>query len=321
MDISLFCAENHGIFCFSAYDHAVFYGAPDVAIDLGSANTRLFAAGRGLLAETPSIIGGAFHPLRRGVVADVGGVVALLEPLIGRVRRLAMRPRALACIPSGASADERKALQQATRAAGAREVAILSEPLAAAVGANLDLSSGYGQMLIDLGDGVTDIAIVRGGQVIHNATFHSGCSDLRGALLTHLEHHRGVQVAEHDAERLVREACSLPTDTACSWMSVRNGSQTLPVGSDDVLGVIEPVLDRIADFVGDFVRDLPNNLAVEVIESGACITGGGAKLVTLVDLLRVRSGLTIRVAADPLHAVIHGAGRILTGRGAKTLWS
>jgi rod shape-determining protein MreB and related proteins len=299
----------------------VFLGTPDVAIDLGSANTRLFAAGRGLLAETPSIVGGTFHPLRRGVIVDVGGAAALLEPLIGRVRRFRSRPRVLACIPSEATEDERKALRQATRAAGARQVAILPEPLAAAVGADLDVSSEYAQMLVDLGDGITDVAVLRGGEVVQNASLPSGCSDLRTTLLEYLKTERGVTVTDVEADRVVREVCSLPLDTAYAWLSLHARPEPTSIGSGDVLDIIEPVLERIASFVDDFLRDLPHSLAVEIIESGACVTGGGAKLAALVDLLRERSGLAITPAADPLHAVIRGAGRIISGRGAKTLWN
>lgn len=263
MTFSRFLAENRDFFAIGVkIAHVLLHSAlrcPDVAIDLGTANTRLFATGRGLLAETPSIVGGMFHPLRGGVIVDIGGAAELLEPLIGRVRRLAARPRALACVPSDATSDETKALRHATRAAGARDVAIVAEPLAAAIGAGLDVASPYAHMLVDLGDGVTDLAVIREGQMIRTAALRVSCSD-------------------------------------------------------------RSAHDEIASFFDDFVRDLPAAVAAEVIESGACATGGGARNQSLVDLLRTRSGIRVTVAHDPLHAVINGAARILTGPGARTLW-
>lgn len=266
--------------------------APDVAIDLGTANTRVFASGRGVVGETPSVVGRRFHPLRRGVVVDIGGAAELLEPMLGSTRRLGFRPRALACVPGDATADETQALRQATRAAGARDVAIISEPLAAAIGAGLDIASPYAQMLVDLGDGVTDIAVIRCSEVVQSESLRLGCCDLRSVVMD-----EGVD--EEQAERLMRERFERDRLTP------------------DMLVVAR----RIALFVDDFVRDLPDSLAVEVVESGICATGGGAHLTGLIELIRDQSGMSVNIADDPLHAVIRGASRILTGPGAHMLWS
>lgn len=266
--------------------------ALDVAIDLGTANTRVFAAGRGLVGEMPSVVGHAFHPLRRGVVVDIGGAAELLEPLLGRARRFGSRPRALACVPSDATTDERNALRQATRAAGARDVAIVEEPLAAAIGAGLDVGSPYAQMLVDIGDGITDLAVIRSGALLHTDSLRLGCGDIRDTVVD--EGH-----AELRADTLMRQRCNEAALTG------------------DMFGVVE----QIAMFVDDFVRDLPDAIAAEVVESGICATGGGAHLLALVQLIRERSGMTLTVAHDPLHAVIYGASRMITGPGAHTLWT
>ena len=265
---------------------------PDVAIDLGTANTRVFASGRGVVGETPSVIGRRFHPLRRGVVVDIGGAAELLEPMLGSTRRLGFRARALACVASDATADETRALCQATRAAGARDVAIVSEPLAAAVGAGLDIASPYAQMLVDLGDGVTDIAVIRSSEVLQSESLRLGCCDLRSIITD-----EGFD--EEQAEQLMRERFR----------------------SDELTPDMMLVAGRIASFVDDFVRDLPDSIAVEVVESGICATGGGAHLFGLIERIREQSGMTVSVANDPLHAVIRGASRILTGPGARMLWS
>lgn len=266
--------------------------APDVAIDLGTANTRVFAAGRGLVGETPSVVGHTFHPLRRGVIVDIGGAAELLEPLLARARRLGSRPRALACIPGDANPEEHEALRQATRAAGARDVAIVPEPLAAAIGAGLDIASPYAQMLVDIGEGITDIAVIRSGTLLLTDSLRLGCGDIRDTLMDE-------GAVAHRAEWLMRERCS--------------GAGLTP----HMLAVIE----QIASFVDDFVRDLHDSVATEVIESGICATGGGTHLAALVQLMRERSGMTITVAHDPLHAVIRGASRMITGRGARMLWT
>lgn len=274
------------------YHFAVLLSAPDVAIDLGTANTRVFASGRGVVGETPSVVGRRFHPLRRGVVVDIGGAAELLEPMLGRTRRLGFRPRALTCVPSDATEDEMRALRQAARAAGARDVAIVSEPLAAAIGAGLDIASPYAQMLVDLGDGVTDIAVIRSSEVLQSESLRLGCCDLRGSVMD-----EGLD--ESQAEFLMRKRFELDRLTPDMLLVAR----------------------RIATFVDDFFRDLPDALAVEVVESGICATGGGACLSGLVQLIREQSGMSISVARDPLHAVIRGASRILTGPGAHMLWS
>jgi rod shape-determining protein MreB len=281
--------ENHGI---GEYHHRVLLSAPDVAIDLGTAITRVFAVGRGVVGETPSIVGRTYHPLRRGVIVDIGGAAELLEPLLGSTRRLGSRPRALTCVPSDATADEQFALRQATRAAGAREVAIVQEPLAAAIGAGLDVSSPYAQMLVDIGDGVTDVAVIRSGEILESESLRLGCSDLRDKVIDD-----GIDAIQADA--WMRELCRF----------------------DRLSPGMLAIAEQIASFVDDFVRDLPDSVAAEVVESGICATGGGANLAALVRLMRDKSGMTISVAADPLNAVIRGASRIITGRGARTLWA
>src|SRR5262249_7266062 len=187
--------------------------APDIAIDLGTANTRLYALGRGMIADEPSIVrmsletgrveavgrcavrlryrngnASSVSPLRAGVIEDVDAAASLLKPLMWRARRLGlMRPRALACAPTDASEKERAALIEVTRRAGASYVAIAPEPLAAAIGAGLDISSPYAQMVVDIGDGVTDIAVIRSGTLVATSAVRKACSDLHSAILNHVE--------------------------------------------------------------------------------------------------------------------------------------
>ncbi|MGH9802310.1 MAG: rod shape-determining protein, partial [Blastocatellia bacterium] len=181
---------------------------PDLAIDLGTANTRLYALGHGLIANEPSLIrfqqytgeveavgaqaawlssndpySPTVSPLHAGVVADIEAASSLLKPFLKRAQRFGLfKPRVLACAPTDACEEERAALIEAAQRAGASEVYIAPEPLAAAIGAGMDVASHYAQMIVDIGDGVTDIAVVRSGSLILTSAVRTACSDLRNAV-------------------------------------------------------------------------------------------------------------------------------------------
>src|SRR5512135_1197775 len=195
---------------------------PDLAIDLGTANTRLYAGDRGVVVEEPTAWNGQAQkarspatpwqesqltPVQAGVVVDIEAAAALLSPLIRRARRVHLvRPRALLCTPSDASEHERAALVETAHRAGASVLAVSPEPLAAALGAGLDPTSRYASMIVDIGSGVTDIAVIRSGRIIHSAAVRMGCSDLRSAVSVMVKVRHGVQPFLNEAERLIREA-------------------------------------------------------------------------------------------------------------------
>jgi rod shape-determining protein MreB len=330
---------------------------PDLAIDLGTANTRLYADGYGLIADEPSIImvrpdtgtveavgaGAKYHvrngrrrivaPLRSGVVADVDAASALLAPLFRRARRFGLtRPRLLACAPTDAGTGERDALIEAASRAGAGRVVLAPEPLAAAIGAGMDVALDYAQMIVDVGDGVTDIAIIRSGELIMTSAVRTAYSDLKKAVSAVVAESCGIDLNPQDAERLIREVGiahrdryrekleALPPHVAAG-NDLRTGiMRRARVSKKDLIFAIDGVLAEIVGFVAGTVRTLPPGISCEVIESGIRLTGGGALLDGLVDSLSAETGIEVRKARDPLHAVIDGARQMLRTGIATGLW-
>ena len=262
----------------------------DLAIDLGTANARASSGAKGAYVERPSLLDGV-HPIRGGAIVDIGAASDVLAPLVAKSRRWGfLRPQAIACVPTDATADEREALEQATIAAGARDVTLVLEPLAAAIGAGLDLSSPYAQMLIDFGDGITDAAIIRSGEVISSWALRCGCSDLRRVVAD------ALNVDDTAADLLMRRVCN---DVSAARAN--------PI----VLAALQPAIERLTDFVCDYFFSLPDSISVEVIETGITATGGGALLPMITSMVALQSGVSVNTAADPLHAVIRGAGAML----------
>lgn len=290
---------------------------PEVAIDLGTANTRVTSTRSGLVESESSVAGNL--PLRHGVVVDIHGASQLLAPLIGKASgRRRANPRALVCIPTDANADEREALIAATMEAGARAVAIVPEPLAVAIGAGVDIGSCYANMLVDIGDGVTDIAVFRDGDVIRTSSLRVACSDLRLLVGDWLTWHRRVTMPQAKLDAIVRTACR--PDIADSFEFRIAGVTGRPVTAADVRTLIDTTLDDIASFVTSFFVRLPDSEATEIIENGIVVTGGGASLPRCVARLTHHLRLAPEIPADPMHAVIAGARTLLTGPKAGELW-
>ncbi|HMV47220.1 MAG TPA: rod shape-determining protein [Blastocatellia bacterium] len=326
--------------------------APDLAIDLGTANTRLYALGHGLIADEPSLIrlqpetgeveavgahaawlanvdpySPSVSPLHAGVVADVEAASSLLKPFLKRAHRFGLfKPRVLACAPTDACEEERAALIEAAQRAGASDVYIAPEPIAAAIGAGLDISSHYAQMLVDIGDGVTDIAVIRAGNLILTSAVRTACSDLRNAVSEMVSYRHGVLLFPQEAERLMH-LIGANFDYSQEELLVAAGTDWLTgeplqlcVSSYDLNEAIEPVLDTIVDAIQTTVRKLPEETSCEVIENGICLTGGGAMLQGLPERLAAATSFEVRVAEDPLMAVINGARQMLDVGIATDVW-
>lgn len=325
---------------------------PDLALDLGTANTRLYANGRGVIADEPSVVrispdtgiiesvgaraarredydaGRNFiAPLHGGVVADVSAAAALLAPLLRRARRLGLlRPRVLACVPSDACAEEREALIEATRRAGASAVTLTPEPLAAAVGIGLDISLPYAQLLVDIGDGVTDIAVIRSSALVSTAAVRTACSDLISAVRNNIAALYGVELYQREELRLIRSVgvgqrklSSAPYVAAGA--DCRTGKlRRIPINGQHVAEALDPVVAVIVEAVGRAVRELPPELGSEVVESGIHLTGGGAGLPGIAELIAAETLLDVSPAKEPMKAVIRGASRILKVGVATNVW-
>lgn len=330
------------------------FADPDLAVDLGTANTRLYAVGRGLIADEPTVVSispqtgsieavGAraarmashdettlrpVSPLRAGVVKDIDAAASLLSPLFRRARRFGlMKPRVLACAPTDACDDERAALVEAARRAGASAVTIAPEPLAAAIGAGLDVSSPYAQMLVDVGDGVTDIAIIASSTVIFSSAVRTACSDLHAAVQSHIADRHGTMLYFHEAERLTRRVGLVGRTAPEQSISAKGehcttGRETkVVVTNREVSDALAPGVDTILGAIRRTLQEIPHTTACEVIENGLCLTGGGARLPGFAGFLAAETQLDVNPAADPLRAVIDGARQMIAVGRLTGIWA
>ncbi len=328
------------------------FADPDLALDLGTANTRLYARGRGIIADEPSIVRmqtdtgrieevgisavfsikdkqhSIISPLRAGVVADVRATTALLTPLLRRGRRMGMlKPRVLVCTPTDACEEERAALIEAIRSAGAASVAIAPEPLAAAIGGGLDVASEHAQMIVDIGDGVTDVAVIRLGSLLVTDALRIACSDLTQAVCKLVAERYDLKLYQKEAKRLVHKiGATNPQNPASSFIAagddVRTGTlRRVNIYGYEIAAALNPVLKEIVAAVGLAVRNLPSEIACEVIESGIRLTGGGACLPGMTGLLANETNLSVRPVKEPMSAVINGARQMLAVGAATNLWA
>lgn len=291
---------------------------PDIAVDLGTATTRVLAEDQARALESPSSTAGK-SAMRAGVVRDPEAAAAVVRPLLDRTRRSRwFGPRVLACTPTDASADERAALIGAMRSAGASKVVVVPEPLAAAVGSGVDVAAGVARMLVDIGEGVTDCAVIRAGQVLAAAAARTACSDLHQAVAALAASRYGVSLSPAQAERITRQVGV--AEVTEDLLIVLPGGAELYLAAQDLAAALAPITSRMLFVVDALLRDLPAALGVEVIETGIHLTGGGALLPGMAASIEARTGLSVTVAADPLHAVILGAQTMLPTISAVGLW-
>jgi rod shape-determining protein MreB len=264
--------------------------------------------------------------VRNGVICDLDLAVSVLAPVMRQLRGRLVAPRVLTCVPSNSSAEERATLAEATRAAGASEVALVAEPLASAIGAGLPTGESHARLLVDIGDGVTDLAVIRDGEVIVGRSLRAACGALREALVEYVRQRHEVDVDLDQADDLVASYGRIPQSGtrssahASAWRVGSNKPVKLLLPHDEILAATETVEESIVGFVANEVRALPDGIAVEVIESGLLVAGGGALLSRLVSGIDARTGLHVRTARDPLRATITGVRAMLPVAAKTGLW-
>lgn len=295
------------------------FARPDLAIDVGTAVTRLCAKSSVVL-ERESFVRDQLGEqqlrraaLRRGVVCDIAAAAEVIEPMLAKFGPHRERPGVLVCTPSDALRTEREALVEAVTEAGATVVRVVPEPLAAAIGSGLDVSGEQARMIADIGDGVTDIAVLARGGVLHSEAIRTGCSDIRRTITEWLEWHHGLVIDHDEAHSILLDFCNAARRAQFEIGGAIAGRRALlHFRRDDLGAVIEPAIDTIAFFVATMFRRLPENVAAEILQSGMMIAGGGAKLDLLVERIERATGLTTDRPSDPLHCVIAGARSMLS---------
>ncbi len=315
----------------------------DIGIDLGTANTLIYLSGEGIVLQEPSVVaiderdGTAYavgheankmigrtpkdiktvRPLRDGVIADFDAAEMMLRAFIQRVRRGLFNPRIAIGIPSGVTLVEWRAVMDATRRAGAREVYPIDEPLAAAIGAGLPVTEPTGNMIVDIGGGTTEVAVLSLQGLVLSESVRVAGDELTNAIMTYLKRVHNLVVGERTSEEIkIRIGSAYPTAEEES-MEVRGLHlpsglpRTVTVKTTEIRESMAEPLSVIVEAVKRTLENTPPELAADIIDRGIMLTGGGALLNGLDTLISHETGIVTLVAPAPLNCVVLGAGRVL----------
>jgi rod shape-determining protein MreB and related proteins len=315
----------------------------DMAVDLGTANTLVYVRGRGISLNEPSVValntqtreilavGGeakkmigrtpdtitAVRPLKDGVIADFEVTEQMLRFFIQRVhrRRFFVKPRLVVCVPSGITAVEQRAVKEAGYQAGSRRVYIIEEPMAAAIGAGLPVHEPTGNMVVDVGGGTTEVAVISLGGIVTSQSIRMAGDDIDQAIIAWMKKEHSLMLGERTAEEIkltVGSAFPLAEEPVAEIRGrdlVSGLPKTVSIASAEVRQAIEEPLHAIIDAVRITLDKTPPELAGDMMDRGVVLTGGGALLRGLDERLRHETGMPVHVAPDPLDSVALGAGK------------
>ncbi len=320
----------------------------DLSIDLGTANTLIYVRDQGIILNEPSVVSIRIHngqktvtavgsdakrmlgrtpgnimairPLKDGVIADFQVTEKMLQYFIHKVHEnsfIRPSPRVLVCVPCKSTQVERRAIRESVMSAGAREVRLIEEPMAAAIGAGLPVDQASGSMVVDIGGGTTEIAIISLNGVVYSESVRVGGDRFDEAITTHVRRNYGSLIGDATAERIKKEiGCAFPS-TEIREIDVRgrNLAEGVPrsftLNSDEILEALQEPLSAIVQAVKSALEQSPPELASDIAESGLVLTGGGALLRDLDKLLSEETGLPVIVADDPLTCVARGGGKAM----------
>jgi rod shape-determining protein MreB len=321
----------------------------DMAIDLGTANTLVYVKGRGIVLNEPSVVaiktvGGkkqvlavgdeakmmlgrtpgnieAIRPLRDGVIADFEVAEEMIKHFIRKVhnRRSFASPQVVICVPSGSTAVERRAIQDSAESAGARKVYLIEEPMAAAIGAGLPVTEPTGSMVVDIGGGTTEVAVLSLGGIVYARSVRVGGDKMDEAIISYIRRNHNLLIGESSAERIKKEigtACP-PDDGVGLSMEIKGRDLMNGVPKELVINQMQ-IAEALAEPVGAIIEavkvaleNTAPELAADIVDKGIVLTGGGALLGNLDYILRHSTGLPVSVADEALSCVALGTGRAL----------
>ncbi|NJD67115.1 MAG: hypothetical protein C3F12_01085 [Candidatus Methylomirabilota bacterium] len=301
-----------------------FLRYPAIAVDLGTAHTRVARGDRSTL-ELPSTVGGR-SALRGGVIVNTDATVAVLKTLIRSVTNRFSRPCALACVPTDADDRERAAVLDCVSEAGAQAVLLIPEPLAAAVGAGIDVSSPYAHMVVDIGEGITDCAIIKEGRIVAARAARVGCSDLRDGVRKTIQNEWGVSVGTEEAEAVLRRigvertADEQELATITAFDDGTRAPVVLPIPTAPLRAALQLPFGKILTSATTLFRDIPHSWGSDIIDSGLVLSGGGSLLRGMRARIEAETGLNVSRANDPLGGVVFGARAMLPVAEVLQLW-
>ncbi|MDO4767010.1 MAG: rod shape-determining protein [Pseudomonadota bacterium] len=320
----------------------------DLAIDLGTANTCVYVRGRGIVLREPSVVAVkrdnrgnnkvlavgseakrmlgrtpgnivAIRPMKDGVIADFEVTEAMLRHFISKVhnsRRL-VRPRIVICVPTGITQVEKRAVRESAQSAGAREVFLIEEPMAAAIGADLPITEPTSNMVVDIGGGTTEVAVISLAGIVYSKSVRIGGDKMDDAILQYVKRKYNMLIGESSAEDIKTAIGSAYTLDSELVMDVKGRDlvsgipQNITITSEEVRKAISEPVDSIVQAVRIALEQTPPELAADIVDRGIVLTGGGGLLKGLDHLLREETSLPITVVEDPLSTVALGSGKVL----------
>lgn len=326
--------------------HDIVFGwVTDIGIDLGTATVLIYVKGKGIVLREPSVVAMdrdtkkilaigtearrmlgrtpgniiATRPLREGVIADYDVTEAMLKDFIRRVggSRLFSRPRVLVCVPAGVTTVEKRAVIEAAIQAGARSASLIEEPLAAALGAGLDITQPTGHMVVDIGGGTTDVAVLSLGGVVRSESIRIGGDKFDEALVRYVKLKHNLLIGERTAEEIKITVGSAGCDSRNETMEIRGRDlmaglpKTVTITSEETREALGECVVSICDTIRAVMEATPPELAADIIERGVVMTGGGAMLHGLDKVISARTGVPAYLADDPVSCVALGTGKAL----------
>ncbi|MBN2705039.1 MAG: rod shape-determining protein [Deltaproteobacteria bacterium] len=320
----------------------------DLAIDLGTANTLVYVKGKGIVIDEPSVVAVqsnpngtkkvlavgteaklmlgrtpgnivAIRPMKDGVIADFEVTEAMLRHFITKVhkRKKWVRPRTVICVPSGITQVERRAVKESAESAGAREVYLIEEPMAAGIGAGLPITEPTGNMVVDIGGGTTEVAVISLAGIVFSRSVRVGGDKIDEAISQYIRRKYNMLIGERMAEQIkIQLGAAAPLDEPETMMikgrdTVAGVPQTLEINSDEIREALTEPVNAILDAVRVALERTPPELAADIVDKGIMLTGGGALLRKLDTLMRHETGLPITVVDEPLTCVVRGSGMVL----------
>ncbi len=319
----------------------------DLAIDLGTANTLVYVKGKGIVLREPSVVAVkkdarsarvlavgkeakmmlgktpgnivAIRPMKDGVIADFEVTEAMLRYFIRKVhnRRTLVRPRIIISVPSGITQVEKRAVRESAESAGAREVYLIEEPMAAAIGVGLPITEPTANMVVDIGGGTTEVAVISLAGIVFCKSVRVAGDRMDDAILHHIKRRYSLLIGEHTAEKIKMEIGDVMPEPPYKKMEIKGRDlvsgvpKTVEIDASEIQAAISEQVETIVETVKIALEQTPPELAADIVDKGIVLTGGGALLKNLDKLLREKTGLPIIIADDPLSSVVLGSGQTL----------
>jgi len=332
---------------FSPIDSLLGWISNDLAIDLGTANTLVYVKGKGIVLREPSVVAvrqdvrinkvlavgkeakmmlgrtpgniSAIRPIKDGVIADFEVTEAMLRYFINKVhnRRTLVHPRIIVSVPSGITQVEKRAVRESAESAGAREVFLIEEPMAAAIGAGLPITEPTANLIVDIGGGTTEVAVISLAGVVYSNSVRVAGDKMDEAILHHIKRNHNLAIGEHSAEVIKTTIADVMPEQPYQTMEIKGRDlvtgvpKTLTIDSNEIRAAISEQVDSIVETVKMALELTPPELSADIVDQGIVLTGGGALLKNLDKRLKEETGLPIIIAEDPLSSVVLGSGKAL----------